>query len=135
LNFYFESKCACLAAMLDSISGHGGFLRKFQGCVSLSSIGRRYTVSECMPSSYPCIHFNPCKHSDLFLYIQFQIVVAIYRYLILILKSQACFVVICWFHAIVGPMLLFYRGATRLSLATCHKLLNCRTITSCWNNL
>jgi ACT domain-containing protein len=22
LNFYFESKCACLAAMLDSISGH-----------------------------------------------------------------------------------------------------------------
>jgi hypothetical protein len=25
LNFYFESKCACLAAMLDSISGHGTF--------------------------------------------------------------------------------------------------------------
>ena len=22
MNFYFEAKCACLAAMLDSISGH-----------------------------------------------------------------------------------------------------------------
>ena len=44
MNFYFESKCACLATMLDSISGH----ETFQPKELIHSVSRK-VVFFCLP--------------------------------------------------------------------------------------